>query len=90
VRRILWQPGEPGLARAHVTGELDVEFVLSCGSPAGLAAIFAPVLMTFLLAAGSGKPTTEERLAARPGYAEYVARTSGFIPRRPRAGAPGS
>ena len=61
-------------------------FVLSCGSWAGLATIFAPAVMTFLLAAGSGKPITEERLAARPGYAEYVARTSGFIPWRPRAG----
>jgi steroid 5-alpha reductase family enzyme len=64
-------------------------FVLSCGTWAGLATIFAPALMTFLLAAGSGKPITEERLAARPGYAEYVARTSGFIPRRPRVTAPG-
>jgi steroid 5-alpha reductase family enzyme len=59
-------------------------FVISCGSLLGLVTIFAPVLMTYLLAAGSGKPITEERLSARPGYAEYVARTSGFIPLPPR------
>jgi steroid 5-alpha reductase family enzyme len=44
--------------------------------------------MTFLLARGSGKPITERRLGSRPGYAEYVARTSGFFPlppRRPKA-----
>jgi steroid 5-alpha reductase family enzyme len=55
-------------------------FLLSLGAPIGLATVFAPALMTFLLAAGSGKPITEERLNSRPGYAEYVARTSGFIP----------
>lgn len=59
-------------------------FGISLGSWAGLAAVFAPALMTFLLAAGSGKPITEERLAARPGYAEYVSRTSGFVPLPPR------
>jgi steroid 5-alpha reductase family enzyme len=62
-------------------------FLISLGSWAGLAAVFAPVLMTFLLAAGSGKPITEERMGTRPGYAEYVARTSGFVPLPPRAGA---
>jgi steroid 5-alpha reductase family enzyme len=59
-------------------------FLLSLGAWTGLAAVFSPVLMTFLLAGGSGKPITEERMGARPGYAQYVARTSGFVPRRPR------
>lgn len=59
-------------------------FLVSCGSWLGLVTIFSPVLMTYLLAAGSGKPITEARLAARPGYAEYVARTSGFLPLPPR------
>jgi steroid 5-alpha reductase family enzyme len=66
-------------------------FLIGLGSWLGLVAVFAPVLMTFLLAAGSGKPITEERLGSRPGYAEYVAATSGFFPlprrSRPRAGA---
>jgi steroid 5-alpha reductase family enzyme len=60
-------------------------FLISLGSWAGLVTIFSPLLMTVLLAAGSGKPITESRLASRPGYAEYVARTSGFIPLPPRA-----
>ena len=59
-------------------------FLISCGSWLGLVTIFSPLLMTFLLARGSGKPITEERMAGRPGYAEYVARTSGFIPLPPR------
>ncbi|MFD5814126.1 class I SAM-dependent methyltransferase [Streptomyces sp. NPDC127038] len=37
LRRLLWQPGELGLARAYVTGELDME-----GDPAlGLRAVWA-------------------------------------------------
>lgn len=45
----------------------------------------APVVMTVVLAAGTGKPLTEKHLArSRPGYAEYVRRTSGFLPRPPR------
>jgi steroid 5-alpha reductase family enzyme len=65
-------------------------FLISCGSWLGLITIYSPVLMTFLLAAGSGKPITEERLSGRPGYAEYVRRTSGFVPLPRRRPAPGS
>jgi steroid 5-alpha reductase family enzyme len=65
-------------------------FLISCGSVAGLAAIVSPLLMTFLLTSGSGKPITEERMGSRPGYAEYVARTSSFFPLPPRARARGS
>lgn len=61
-------------------------FVLSCGSWLGLVTCYAPLLMTFLLVRGSGKPITEERMAGRPGYAQYVARTSGFVPRPPQRG----
>jgi steroid 5-alpha reductase family enzyme len=56
-------------------------FLISLGAAAGLAAVYAPTLMTLLLARGSGVPITERRLESRPGYAEYVARTSGFLPR---------
>ena len=59
-------------------------FLMSCGSWWMLATIFSPLLMTFLLTAGSGKPITEGRMAGRPGYAEYIARTSGFFPLPPR------
>jgi steroid 5-alpha reductase family enzyme len=64
-------------------------FLISLGSWIGLVAVFSPIVMTLLLARGSGKPITERRLGARPGYAEYVARTSGFfpLPRRSRPSA---
>ena len=51
----------------------------------GVLTAFAPALMTFLLVRVTGKQLLERRLGrSRPGYAEYVARTSGFIPRPPR------
>ncbi len=62
-------------------------FLISCGAWLGLITIFSPLLMTFLLARGSGKPITEGRMSGRPGYARYVARTSGFVPLPPRRSA---
>jgi steroid 5-alpha reductase family enzyme len=44
----------------------------------------APLVMTLLLTRVSGKDHLERRLASRPGYADYVARTSGFVPLPPR------
>jgi steroid 5-alpha reductase family enzyme len=47
--------------------------------------VLSPLLMTWFLAAKTGKPLMEKQLSrSRPGYAEYVARTSGFVPRPPR------
>jgi steroid 5-alpha reductase family enzyme len=44
--------------------------------------------MTWLLVAKTGKALTEKRMSSsKPGYADYVARTSGFFP-LPRKGAP--
>ena len=51
----------------------------------GVASILGPVLLTFLLTRWSGVPTVEGRMRRkRPEYADYVARTSGFIPLPPR------
>jgi steroid 5-alpha reductase family enzyme len=51
----------------------------------GVLTILSPLLMTYLLANGTGKPLLEERLGStRAGYASYVARTSGFLPLPPR------
>ncbi len=48
--------------------------------------VIAPMVMTFLLVRGSGKELLERDIGQRrPGYADYVERTSGFIPRRPRS-----
>jgi steroid 5-alpha reductase family enzyme len=43
-----------------------------------------PVVMSLLLTRVSGKDHLERTLSARPGYAEYVRRTSGFVPLPPR------
>lgn len=51
----------------------------------GLATVVCPLVMTYLLTRRTGKPLLEAQLAStRPGYAEYVRRTSGFIPRPPK------
>jgi steroid 5-alpha reductase family enzyme len=51
----------------------------------GVLTILSPLLMTWLLAKGTGKPLLEKDMASRrPGYADYVRRTSGFVPLPPR------
>jgi steroid 5-alpha reductase family enzyme len=60
-------------------------WLVVAGHWVGVLTVFAPALMTFLLVRVTGKALLERRLGrSRPGYAEYVARTSGFLPRRPR------
>ncbi|WP_424186062.1 DUF1295 domain-containing protein [Actinokineospora sp. G85] len=60
-------------------------YLLACATWAGAATVLSPIAMTCTLAKGTGKPLTEEHLSAsRPGYAEYVARTSGFFPLPPK------
>ena len=59
-------------------------FLISLGSWAELLTIVGPLLMTFLLTRGTGQRITERRMADRPEYADYVARTSGFIPLPPK------
>ncbi|OLF08721.1 hypothetical protein BLA60_22155 [Actinophytocola xinjiangensis] len=62
-------------------------YLLACGTWPGAATLPAPVVMTFVLARGTGKPLTERHLSrSRPGYADYVRRTSGFVPLPPRRG----
>ncbi|MER8104875.1 DUF1295 domain-containing protein [Kitasatospora sp. NPDC094016] len=60
-------------------------FLLAAGDPVGWAFVLSPVLMTYLLAFGSGKPLLERGLgSSKPGWDAYVASTSGFLPRPPR------
>jgi steroid 5-alpha reductase family enzyme len=60
-------------------------FLLSASSWSGWVFVLSPVLMTWTLAKGTGKPLTEKRMASsRRGYAEYVEHTSGFFPLPPR------
>lgn len=52
-----------------------------------LASLPGPLFLTFTLTRWSGKPLLEKGLArTRPGYADYVARTSGFFPWPPKQG----
>jgi len=60
-------------------------WLIACDHPLGFAAIASPVLMTYFLVKVTGKSLLERRLKrAKPDYAAYVARTSGFFPLPPR------
>ena len=60
-------------------------YLLGVDQWVALCTVLSPLAMTWLLTKGSGKPLVEAHLIrTRPGYAEYVAHTSGFLPRRPR------
>ena len=61
-------------------------WLIACSAPWGWATIFAPALMTFLLVRVSGVALLEHNLSQRPGYREYVQRTSAFFPWPPRRG----
>jgi steroid 5-alpha reductase family enzyme len=51
----------------------------------GIITVLSAVVMTWLLARGTGKPLLEKGMSARrPGYDDYVRRTSGFVPLPPR------
>ncbi len=56
--------------------------------PGGLT-VLSPVLMTYLLVRVSGVALLERSMSGRPGWAEYAARTSSFVPRPPRRGRAG-
>jgi len=61
-------------------------FLISYSTRWQLITLVAPVIMTMILTRGTGQRMTERRMSSgeRPGYAEYVRRTSGFIPLPPR------
>ncbi len=60
--------------------------LVAAESGLGAIGIIGAVVMTVLLRRVSGVPMLERSMAKRrPGYTEYVARTSPFIPRAPRA-----
>ena len=57
---------------------------LGSGWVAGLATVAAPVAMTYFLVFATGAKLLEQTMMQRPGYPEYAARTSMFIPLPPR------
>lgn len=60
-------------------------FIIAAGTPWGFATIFAPAIMTFMLLRVSGVAMLERTIGRRrPGYDEYVRRTSAFFPLPPK------
>jgi steroid 5-alpha reductase family enzyme len=60
-------------------------FIVAVEGPLGIWSIAGPALLTFLLRKWSGVPLLEYSLnKSRTGYADYVRRTSSFIPLPPR------
>ena len=59
--------------------------IVGAETGSGVFGLVGPLVMTFFLLKVSGVPMLERSLSRRrEGYAEYVARTSGFIPRPPK------
>ncbi|MBM4246606.1 MAG: DUF1295 domain-containing protein [Deltaproteobacteria bacterium] len=61
-------------------------WLIAVSVPGGFWSIVGPIAMTVLLTSVSGVPMLERTIGERrPGYDEYVRRTSAFLPRPPRA-----
>ncbi|WKZ81854.1 MAG: DUF1295 domain-containing protein [Acidimicrobiia bacterium] len=60
-------------------------FLVAVARPASLWTVVGPLLMSFLLLRVSGVTLLERTITSRrPGYEEYVRRTSAFFPRPPK------
>jgi steroid 5-alpha reductase family enzyme len=63
-------------------------YAIAAATPLGVWTFASPILMTFLLVRVSGVALLERSIGRRrPGYAEYAARTSAFVPWPPRGSA---
>ena len=61
-------------------------WICALDQPLGWATVFAPLLMTFLLLKVSGVAMLDAHLSSsKPGYRDYIRRTSAFVPLPPRA-----
>lgn len=60
-------------------------YLIACEAPYGWASLPGPLVMTFLLVRWSGAALLERRLQrSRPAYADYMGRTSAFVPWPPK------
>ena len=59
-------------------------YLVACQHWIGALTILSPIAMTLFLVKGTGKALTEKNMGQRPGYAEYIAQTSGFFPLPPK------
>lgn len=58
--------------------------IIACAVPFGWISFISPLLLTFFLLKISGVPLLEKKNAEKPGYAEYAAKTSVFLPMPPK------
>jgi steroid 5-alpha reductase family enzyme len=63
-------------------------WLIALSVPGGWWAVVSPLAITFLLLKVSGVPMLERLMEGRPGWAEYKARTSVFVPLPPRSVPP--
>lgn len=63
-------------------------WLIALSVPGGWWAVVSPLLITFLLLKVSGVPMLERLMEGQPGWAEYRARTSVFVPLPPRSVPP--
>ena len=59
-------------------------FLVSASHWPGVLTVLSPLAMNFFLARGTGKPILESHMKSRPGFSDYVNRTSGFFPLPPK------
>jgi steroid 5-alpha reductase family enzyme len=61
-------------------------FVIALEAPWAWCGVFGPLLYSWLVINVTGQRTLDKKLSReKPGYAEYMRRTSGLLPRPPRA-----
>ena len=58
--------------------------IIACAVPFGWISFISPLLLTFFLLKISGVPLLERKNVKKPGYAEYAAKTSVFVPMPPK------
>jgi steroid 5-alpha reductase family enzyme len=58
--------------------------IVACAVPFGWISFISPLLLTFFLMKISGVPLLEKKNSQKPGYAEYAAKTSVFVPMPPK------
>ncbi len=59
-------------------------FLVAASGWPGVLTVLSPIVMTVLVTRVSGRDLLEKHMRGRPGFADYLARTSGFFPRPPR------
>ncbi len=60
-------------------------FVIACENALGLFTVIGPILYSYLVVNVTGQRTLDKKLAReKPGYAAYMANTSGLIPMPPK------